>query len=281
MKRSKSRSGLSFETTNVDTDNSDTSTSSEDSFFLDPEVNRKYRQSPSNEAQVKMANTNEELLEFLKKNFGEILSTKESQAAIQKANESTLAAITTRQDTIEKKQGETDKKIINLESQNHFLATKVDRLEQNSRNDTLRISGLEEDESDETSTKDLALKFIRDTLEVTMHDNEIHTSYRLPRRPKKDGQVDTSSPKQMIIKFKSESEKKKVYNTRIKLKDKIGMKDIYINEDLTLARSQLAYRARAAKKSGAFHSTWTQDGEVYAKKGSKLHTNKDHVRQRS
>ena len=56
-----------------------------------------------------------------------------------------------------------------------------------------------------------------------------------------------------------------VCKARIKLKDYVEHK-VFINEDLTLAKSNLAYQARTAVKNGLYHNTWTIDGEVFVKK---------------
>ena len=46
---------------------------------------------------------------------------------------------------------------------------------------------------------------------------------------------------------------------------------LYINEDLTRTRAEVAARARQLKRDGKLDDTWTRDGIIFVKKGDSVH----------
>ena len=46
---------------------------------------------------------------------------------------------------------------------------------------------------------------------------------------------------------------------------------LYINEDLTKTRAEVAARARQLKRDGKLDDTWTRDGIIFVKKGDSVH----------
>lgn len=73
-------------------------------------------------------------------------------------------------------------------------------------------------------------------------------------------------PPQIILKFTSYAARRKVMKARKSLKD---LKDrpcrIYINEDLTRKRAQIATAARSAKDAKKILDTWVFDGKIFLK----------------
>ena len=63
------------------------------------------------------------------------------------------------------------------------------------------------------------------------------------------------------INFYDQKTRDMVYSNRMMLK---GTK-IFINEDLTIKKSKLAYETRQYAKTKVGSSTWTQDGKVFLK----------------
>ena len=67
-----------------------------------------------------------------------------------------------------------------------------------------------------------------------------------------------------------------IYSQRVRqLKDK----NIYISEDLTMAESNLFYKARQLKKKKIIHSTWTKEGKIYVRQKAEdepIESNNDH-----
>ena len=72
---------------------------------------------------------------------------------------------------------------------------------------------------------------------------------------------DSKDPKTKII-FKEKITKTEV----MKAKPNLRGKEVWINDDLTVLRSGLAYKAREAMRAGKIEKTWTHDGKVFVKK---------------
>ena len=198
--------------------------------------------------------------EFLKLNFGEILSTDGAQTAIKNATAATIKELTDRQDKLENQQQSTSKEVEKLQIQNRGLAMKLDKMDQNQRNNTIRITGVMETENEGTSTAALVLALFKDKLKLDIKKEALLECFRIPHKDR-----NVSDPKPIVIKFNDLAAKKSVYRARIKLKDDSSAK-VFINEDLTMPRANLAYQARAAVKAKKIHSTWSMDGDIFIKK---------------
>ena len=83
----------------------------------------------------------------------------------------------------------------------------------------------------------------------------------------KESEDGSAPPRPIILKLRNEDKKKEMYKARIKMSKDKGTRPICINEDLTSARSQLAQKLRQEAKNSKIHSTWTMDGDLFAKKG--------------
>ncbi len=155
-------------------------------------------------------------------------------------------------------------KIAELESENNSLKTRVqtleerlDRTEQYSRRNCLRLSGVPEttDESVDDKVMDISTCINAD---VSLEG--IDGAHRLAK-PK------PNVPRDITIKFATYRSKKKVMMRKSQLKSK-GKSGVYVNEDLTRARSDLFYKARSLAKAKKINSTWTADGTIIIKDNS-------------
>ncbi|XP_046563249.1 uncharacterized protein LOC124272152 [Haliotis rubra] len=133
------------------------------------------------------------------------------------------------------------------------LRMKTDELEQYSRRNSLRISGLPEDIHEEgRDTENIAMEVLRG-LHQTLSPSDIDRCHRVGRKSK-------DKHRDIIIKFVNYNDRNKVIINRRKLRD--TRCNVYINEDLTRHRSRLYKLARELKKQGRIESTWTRDGRV-------------------
>ena len=133
------------------------------------------------------------------------------------------------------------------------LETKVEELEQHSHRDSLHIAGIPENaEHDDTDT---AILNICQAISV---DPPVQPS---------DIAVSPSKTRQVI--FATKNVRERVYSAQKNIKTaKItdpSLNKIYINEDLTKFRANLAKKARATKQSGKISDTWTQYGKILIK----------------
>lgn len=204
-----------------------------------------------------------------------------------------------------------DEKIEVLESKVEALTDKVDDLEQYSRRNNIRITGITE-----TPDKCVPAKvrhLVNNVLKCSppLMDAEIDRCHRVGPTHDRQG---TTRKRAILIKFVSYDTRARVMGMRRKLRnmakglppalagpwptptevvdgaapttdgstpaaddstnepdlstqnygDYAG-KSVFFNEDLTAARSQLAWRARELKKQNKISDTWTHDGRILIK----------------
>ena len=73
----------------------------------------------------------------------------------------------------------------------------------------------------------------------------------------------TPRPRQVLLKFSSRRAKDIVMRARGKLDSKVSK--IWMTDDLTQRRSQLAFQARDRKKAGLLDDTWVFGSKIWAK----------------
>ena len=164
----------------------------------------------------------------------EIRSLKEENARLQTAYESL------------------EKRLVTAEEEN-------ENLEQYSRRNSLRISGIPEAENE--STDDLVRQLAED-LEVEISDIEIDRSHRVGRPD--DGKRGKRS-REIIVKFTRYNTRNKLYQVRKQLRDKPSRKTVFINEDLTRKRSKLLFDARTLVRVKALKAAYSFDGRIFVR----------------
>ena len=80
------------------------------------------------------------------------------------------------------------------------------------------------------------------------------------------GKQKGNKPRDLILTFADEDKRNKFRNEsqKAKLKTEDGT-PVYVNDNLTLARSKLFYDCRKLRKTKVLHSTWTQQGNIMVK----------------
>ena len=132
----------------------------------------------------------------------------------------------------------------------------IDRLEQYTRRESIRIAGLEEKDVETDAGLRAQIVQMAADMGVNLESSDISVCHRLGKK-----QTDHGRPKYrpVICKFISRNHKSAVISNKKKLKDKEGYKHIYINEDLTPLRSRLLAIAR---KDAKVKNAVTKDGKV-------------------
>ena len=153
---------------------------------------------------------------------------------------------------------EKDQTISSLENRISILENENDNLEQYSRRNSLRMTGIEE-----TDTGDLlstVLDVINTKAQVTppIEPTDIDRIHRVGR--KVEGKVRAT-----LIKFATYRARKRVMDKRSSLKNIESATPIFINEDLTKKRAELFWKARQMKRDKKIHDVWTYDGNIIAK----------------
>jgi exosome complex exonuclease DIS3/RRP44 len=164
---------------------------------------------------------------------------------------STVSQLTEKLTEKEEENTRLKEKVTTLEQ---TLEEKCDSLEQYTRRNTLRISGLEENDNEdayEVSMDVLKKLPVGDQLSF----KDIDRCHRIG--PK----TTTDRPRLMMVKFATYRMRQKVYKQKRNLNDT----SIFINEDLTKRRATLLYEARKMKRAGGIKDCWSADGNIFVR----------------
>ena len=161
-------------------------------------------------------------------------------------------------DTINQK----DQKILELKKAVVDLRSELDQLEQHGRRDSLRFSGIPENPAhDNTDNKILDICNAIE-LDPPLQPTDIAVSHRL-------GKSVPGKTRQIIAKFSTRNIRERVFSARTKLKDYNNANpdkpNIYVNEDLTQFRANLAKEARYLKRAIRIADTWNIHGKIFVK----------------
>ena len=166
--------------------------------------------------------------------------------------------------SFQKKLDEKSQHIVMLETKVSGLECKLDDIEQYGRRSNLIFSGFAELPQGEDLEGKL-LDIVNNVMGVTppLQPSDIERVHRLGRK------TDTIRPRAVIARFVSGKTRDRVYRSRATLKTYNHSTDqhhkIFINEDLTAMRSNLAYATRTLKKSKRITDCWTFNGKIVIK----------------
>lgn len=156
--------------------------------------------------------------------------------------------------------------VASLEKENQDLKTRVlkleeavDSAEQYSRRNCLRITGIQETDSEVTD--DIVISLAR-SIDVELSLQDIDRSHRLGRP--EPGDINTRKPRDIIVKFATYRMRAKFYKARVLTKSR-GHRGVFVNEHLTKSRGRLLYQARRRVKSQQLKSAWSSDGVILVK----------------
>lgn len=124
-----------------------------------------------------------------------------------------------------------------------------DRLEQYGRKDSVRISGVVENEGEKVEE---VIKKIAEAAGMEMEIKDVSACHRLGRRGER--------PRNIICRFVSRQTKSELMKKRKELKGKAGFERVFINDDLTHMRQKLFAIVRQC--DGVSRAN-TKDGKIY------------------
>ncbi len=136
-----------------------------------------------------------------------------------------------------------------------LMMKKIDRLEQCTKANNIRIVGMKEDEGEDIVTKVINLAWGQMRM-INIESSDIREAGRM-------GKQTPMKTRDVLVKFNNTTKRDQIYSKRKFLMNKDD--PIYVNEDLTLYRSQLFFEARKIRKLGGLFGAWTQDGNVMIK----------------
>lgn len=169
------------------------------------------------------------------------------KAAVETAMESKLSEIKEENARLTKENVELTARVSKLESA-------LDESEQYSRRNSLRVSNIKEDSSE--NTDEIVLN-IANELNVEMSPNDIDRSHRV-------GKPSPTKTRDILVKFATYRARQRLYNNRSSLKNS-GYDGVFLNEDLTKGKSKLLYQARLKVKGNYLHGAWSTDGRLFIK----------------
>lgn len=129
----------------------------------------------------------------------------------------------------------------------------VDSQEQYSRRNCLRISGIVEAPGENTDGIILA---VAKDLNVPIQIGDIDRSHRVGK---------PAACRKILVKFTTYRARQQLYSERRNLSKREAGKNVYINEDLTMARSKLLYDARNLVRAKKISSAYSSDGRIFIK----------------
>ncbi|XP_071086617.1 uncharacterized protein [Haliotis cracherodii] len=133
----------------------------------------------------------------------------------------------------------------------HELNKRTDDLEQYSRRNSIRISGVEETRDE--NVEDVVMDVLKD-VHPSINVSNIDRCHRV-------GKKNSGTKRQIIVKFVSYWDRNKVMRNRKLLKH--TKQSVYLNEDLSHYRSKLFKKTRDLKRQKKIHATWTYDGRIH------------------
>lgn len=157
------------------------------------------------------------------------------------------------------------REIEQLRTENTELRAELDDLQQYSRRNAVRISGIPEPDNEKPQgLYKTVTKLIDEDMKVKLDDRDFCRMHRVGRATPPSDKHPDGLPRQIIVKFTSYAARRKVMKARKHLKDLTGRPHrIYVNEDLTRKRAKLAQLARAAKSEDKIKDTWVFDGKIF------------------
>ena len=153
--------------------------------------------------------------------------------------------------------GPLKEEIKTLKRENMELRLQVDDLEQYGRRPLIRISGIPESPSENTTDKILQV-----TMKAGMNlsENDIKVSHRVGKQSSS-----RSAPRQIIAKLDSVNKKFELLKNTSQLKNNPETANIRITEDLTRYRDRLSFFCRQLIRRKLLKQTWTTNGKIYVR----------------
>ena len=142
-----------------------------------------------------------------------------------------------------------DVELVALKRDVRQLESQMESLEQYSRRNSIRISGVAEDDSEDATQKTMSV-FEGMALSHPVLPTDIDRLHRVGKRG--------PHPRPILVKFATYAARQRVMKARRSLNNT----SFYLNEDVTRQRSQLLYQFRQLKAQRKINKVWTHDGTI-------------------
>ena len=150
-----------------------------------------------------------------------------------------------------------ENRVSELETANRSRRLENDALEQYGRRNILRVSGIPENDNEDTDGIVLKVAY---EMGVPISPGEIDRSHRV-------GKIRTGPVKKhrdIIVKFVTYNARNRLFKERKFLRetDNEDLKSIFLNEDLTKRRSKILFEARKLRRSNKLIAAYSSDGKI-------------------
>lgn len=149
-----------------------------------------------------------------------------------------------------------DQKIRELEERVYTLERRLEESEQYSRRTCLKISGVPEQQNENT---DNVIVDLARAMNVDIKSEDLSRSHRLPTRNKRKKDRD------LVVRFVTYNKRNDFLIARKKLSNVQRFKNVYVNEHLSQQRQELFFKCRKYVKDKTILGTWTRDGRIAVK----------------
>ena len=180
---------------------------------------------------------------------------------------------------LRKQVAERDENISRLQQHVDQLEVRSDDLEQQGRKGSIRVFGQPEEEEGRLEDKIIRICNVNLKLQPPMVPEEIEVIHRVGRpqsqqQAPEDASNGPPKPRPVLAKLNSRRTKGRIMEECKLLKDNpyqytinnnIYSKAIYISDDLTKRRANLAYQARLLKRNNAIKDTWFSNCKILIK----------------
>ena len=185
------------------------------------------------------------------------------KATVKTANHDLLEVVASLRDEVRSLRttlADRDATIAALQSEVQVLQDDYDALEQYGRRNGLRISGIPEQDNEDTTTAIVNLADDVLKVEPPLQRDDISISHRL-RKPRN---ARPHEPAPVIVRFLRRTDRNRVISERKQLKDYNQDRDfkIYVDEDLTTRRAKLFAKMRTLQKKRLLKQAWTYNGNI-------------------
>ena len=170
-----------------------------------------------------------------------------------------LRELRSENDSLKLANKELEKRVAVFERDSHAL-------EQYSRRNSVRVSGIPEQNNE--ITDDVILKLAED-MNVQLSRADIDRSHRVGRledTQRTDSGVRTRIRHlDIIVKFATYNARQRLFQMKKELRGNEELSSVFINEDLTKARSKLLFDARTLVRAKKLNAAYSSDGKLFVR----------------
>ena len=158
-----------------------------------------------------------------------------------------------------------DQEIESLKTRVGQLENEQDALQQYSRRNSIRISGLLETPNEDPV--EVSIDLFNNSMKLAIKLDDIDRAHRVGKRVE-------GKTRPFLVKLTSYRARRSIIGARRILRDTgEDRPKVFVNEDLTQKRATLLFKARTKKREKRIHDCWSYDGRIVILDNvSKIHT---------